>query len=297
MIPCPRPTCDTKCLDPARPQRSISAFLGRTAATVVAVLAGALLIVGVAAVPGHSRTRRSTWALGHAARWTLHGLGVRVESSGAPRGGPSLVVGNHVSFLDVLALSATAPMRQVAKTEIAGWPLIGALTRRTGTIFCSRNRLRDLPGLIEETTAALRAGHRVQVFPEGTTRCGSSLARFHRAVFQAALDAAVVVTPVTVSYTAAGHPTRQAAFLGTETLLDALRRVLATPGLTVRLRWLPAVPAIAGTGHPATDRRRLTASVEAAVARALDQPVIRPTPPTPPSHPRTPAASRWATAS
>ncbi len=129
---------------------------------------------------------------------------------------------------------------------------------------------------MDETTAALRAGHRVQAFPEGTTRCGSSLGRFHRAVFQAALDAAVVVTPVALSYTTTRVPTRQAAFLGTETLLDALLRVLATPELTLRMHWLPAVPAITGSGHPATDRRRLTELGENAVARALDQPVITP---------------------
>ena len=245
------------------------------AATVLMSLAGAMMLL--ACSPRYGRTRRAGWLVHRAAPMLLSGLGVDVRMLGRVRPGPSLVVANHVSWLDLLVLAACAPARPVAKSEVADWPLIGAVARRSGALFLRRDSWRHLPGAVAEMTTALRRGHRVQVFPEATTRCGSSLAPFHRAPFQAALDAAVPVSPVTLRYRdGAGRDTSAPSFVGDMTLWDSLIRVVRMPGVQVDVHWLPCVPAIPGTGHPPTDRRILTRLVQDAVAADLGQPVIGP---------------------
>ena len=268
---------------------------GRVIAGAGAVCLGVMLIAVVHLVPGYGRAGRGPWAQGMAARWILRALGVRVQTGGHPRRGPGLVVGNHVSFLDVLILAACAPMRMVAKDEIRAWPLVGPAARRSGALFLRRGEFRSLPGAVATMTSALRAGHRVQVFPEGTTRCGGALHPFRRAAFQAALDAAVVVVPVTVRYLdAAGGPTTSPAFLGDETVLRPVGRVLRMRGLSASVHWLPAIPAIPGTGRPATDRRVVARLAEQAIARDLGLPVIRRVRPVGPGH-EPPAEGRPAT--
>jgi hypothetical protein len=49
-----------------------------------------------------------------------------------------LVVVNHSSWIDVLALTALAPVRLVAKREVGQWPLIGGLARCAGALFIDR---------------------------------------------------------------------------------------------------------------------------------------------------------------
>lgn len=273
---CRRPQCTPGCLRPVDPahRRSPVAQLGVAlrAAWSVALSVGLLRLAALG--PRRSAARRASWVLTRRSRAVLRALGITVETTGAPRRDPALVVGNHQSFLDILVLAAQRPMRQVAKVEVAGWPLFGGLARTTGSLFLDRRALHELPALVEAAGAALRSGDTVQVFPEATTRCGDAITEFHRAVLQAAVDAAVAVTPVTLRYAIAGEPVNAPAFLGDETLLDVLRRILALRGLTVQVRWLPAVPAIAGTGHRATDRARLTTLVQDAVARDLAVPVV-----------------------
>ncbi len=248
----------------------------RWAALVLAAAMGSLMLTLVAVIPGHGRLRRTGWALQRVCTWTLRACGVRTTVSGAPRSGPSLVVGNHCSWLDVVALSASARMLMLAKSEVGTWPLIGAAARRTGTLFLQRSRLRQLPETVNEITAALRSGHRVQVFPEGTTRCGGAVNEFRRAAFQAAIDAGVVVSPVTLRYLdSTGSATSRPAFLGEETLAASIRRVIGMRALTVVVHWLPAVPAIAGTGRAPVDRALVARLAQNAVARDLRVPVVR----------------------
>lgn len=275
VIDCRRARCGAACVDPAVAplglRRTAVAQLAVAALAAVVLLAGAAMV----RVAASWSVRRGCWMQGRAAGWLLRALRVSVRVHGQPRAGAALVVGNHVSFLDVLALSAQQPLRQVAKEEVGGWPLVGALARSSGSIFLRRQRWSELPGVIDEMTAALRSGAKVQFFPEATTRCGGALDPFHRSLFQAAIDAAVGVAPVTVRYRdATGTPCAAPAFVGDETILTALRRVLAMRGLTVELRWLPVIPAIAGTGHRAIDRARLAAKVQRAVAADLGLPVL-----------------------
>jgi 1-acyl-sn-glycerol-3-phosphate acyltransferase len=106
------------------------------------------------------------------ARQTLAILGVRVVRGG--RGGPAprpvLVVANHVSWLDVYALQAGQGGRAVAKREVRDWPIAGAIVRGSP---------RDAARVKDAVAAALRAGERVVVFPEGTTSDGAGVGRFY----------------------------------------------------------------------------------------------------------------------
>ena len=113
---------------------------------------------------------------------------------------------------------------------------------------------------MEQVRAALAAGAVVSVFPEGTTSCGEGAGGFRPAFFQAAADAGTPVVPVTLRFIAAGEPSAQPAFIGTETLLDSLRRILRMRGLSVTIRVGTAIHP-----GPAASRRSLARIAEAAV--------------------------------
>src|SRR6201999_1173417 len=111
-------------------------------------------------------------------RGVLRAMGARLEvhgdaTLGVPgEGGPhrgALVVDNHVSWLDIVAVNAVRPMRSVAKREIASWPVVGGLAAQAGTVYLARGSLRALPGTVAELAGALRGGALVNACPEGTT--------------------------------------------------------------------------------------------------------------------------------
>ncbi|NMO50608.1 1-acyl-sn-glycerol-3-phosphate acyltransferase [Actinoplanes sp. TBRC 11911] len=169
-------------------------------------------------------------------RAMLAAFGVRVERRGPALRPGSLVVANHVSWLDIVVLLATSPASLVAKGEVGAWPGIGVLTKLSGAIFIDRSRPKALPGTVAEVAAALRAGRTVAAFPEGTTYCGTSHGRFRPALFQAAIDAGAPVVPASILY-----DTTAAAFIGDDTLWASLRRVSALRSLTVTLVTAPAL--------------------------------------------------------
>ncbi|MEU8783293.1 lysophospholipid acyltransferase family protein [Streptomyces sp. NPDC048637] len=201
------------------------------------------------AEPGRLRTH---------ARALLDALGIHVEgaSSLAAGDGPgTLVVVNHISWLDILALLAVEPVTLLAKREVGGWPVVGGLARRAGTHFIDRTHPRRLPHTVREVSELLGAGRSVAVFPQATTWCTAEAGTFRRATFQAAIDAGAPVRPVTLGYTQQGLPSTVAAFCGEDTFAGSLRRVLAARALTVRVTAHPALTAWDG----GLDRRELAA--------------------------------------
>ncbi|MCI3929153.1 lysophospholipid acyltransferase family protein [Streptomyces sp. AN091965] len=175
------------------------------------------------------------------ARRVLGALGVRLDAGPVPLtvpggGAGTLVVTNHISWLDVVALLAVEPVAFVAKREVGRWPVVGALARRLGTQFIDREGgRRELPLMVEELAKTLAQGRSVLVFPQATTWCSISGGRFRRAAFQAAVDAGAAVRPVTVAYEAGGAGSTTAAFLGDEGFGTSLRRVVRARGLSVRV--------------------------------------------------------------
>lgn len=208
------------------------------------------------------------------ARELIAALGIRMAGASlterlsvpGPVGGPgTLIVLNHISWLDIPALLAVEPVVLLAKREVGGWPVVGGLARRAGTHFIDRTDPRQLPHAVAELTALLRSGRSVAVFPQATTWCTADQGTFRRATFQAALDAGAPVRPVSLGYTQGGHPSTVAAFCGEDTFAASLRRVLAARALAVRVTTHPPLTGDGPGGCGGLDRRRLAALAEGAV--------------------------------
>ena len=175
----------------------------------------------------------------------LRRLGVQVRVSGTAHHGAVLMTANHVSWLDIPALHASAPQaRFVSKSAIAHWPLLGRLARAGGTLFIERERKRDAMRVVHEVADALRQGDAVAVFPEGTTGTGDAVLPFHANLLQAAITTATAVQPVVLRYSEPGRAVSTAAqYTGDTTLVESLMKVSRARGLLVEVRFLPAEPA------------------------------------------------------
>jgi 1-acyl-sn-glycerol-3-phosphate acyltransferase len=259
-----RPTslCGAACLSPTseRAHQLRQLVRATTAATVIIAATAAGPIVN--ALPARARSRAARGLLRWTARTLLRVLGIRTSQTGPSLPtNRALVVANHISWLDIIALLANADVHIVAKTDVAAWPVIGRLARLSGAIFIDRERPRTLPCTVAEIRDALTAGQVVAVFAEGTTTCGDHTAPYRPAVFQAAIDAGARVVPLALRYRQAdGTPTPRPAFIGDETLMTSLRRVLAMSSVRLDMR-------VGASLHPqaGASRRALARITEAAM--------------------------------
>lgn len=257
----PASPCGDGCLTPGAPVVSLPVRVLRICGAAGVVLLALVIVPVLLVLPGRERVVRLVF------RGVLRAFGVRLvvhgDLDGEGRG--ALVVSNHISWLDIVGINALRPMRAVAKKEIAGWPVLGTLVSRAGSIYLDRERLTSLPGTVTELAAALRAGSLVSVTPEGTTWCGQASGRFRPALFQAAIDGGVPVRPLALRYrVTGGRETTRPAFIGPESLIASLRRVAALRGLVLDVFVCPEI-----APGKAADRRELAALAQAAVRAAL----------------------------
>ncbi len=194
----------------------------------------------------------------HWSRGLLHICGVRVSAAGIPLAGPCLVVANHVSWLDIFALNAWGATVFVAKAEIRRWPVLGWLVAGAGTLFIERGNRRAAAAIAQAMVERFARGERLGLFPEGTTSDGLSVLPFRTALLQPALHADVPVQPVVLLFHHQGHRSSFAAYIGEETLLSNLWRVMGKGGVAIELEFLPALgPAHGELGrHALADRLR-----------------------------------------
>jgi 1-acyl-sn-glycerol-3-phosphate acyltransferase len=202
-------------------------------------------------------------------------LQVRVHITGerpSHRATGTLCVANHVSWIDVLALNAIRPMCFVAKVEVRGWPIIGYLASRAGTVFFTR-RPHELIQVNESIRSALHDGRCVALFPEGTTSSGQSVLHFHSGLFQSAVDGQALIWPIALRYSRHDKSLAQhAAFVGNQSLMGSIHRVLTGPPLHLYLRHLPTLD---GSRH---DRYELAQKTRTAIVSAFQSHSHRPMP-------------------
>jgi 1-acyl-sn-glycerol-3-phosphate acyltransferase len=188
---------------------------------------------------------------------------VRLDVEGAehlPESGPAIVVANHVSFFDSVALmfELPRPVAFVGKAEYTDNPVTRWLFCGAGMIPVRRQDPRDLPHVFREVAEVLARGEVIGVFPEGTRTRDGRLHRGHVGAAHLALTTGAPIVP--------------AGIVGTDKVLPTGARVVRPfQHVTIRLG-----EPIAGGGGRSTNRarRELTDRIMGEVARLCGEPYV-----------------------
>jgi len=234
-------------------------------------LAAALAVMTLLRLPGRGglslRYSRAVCAL----------LNVRIHVIGAqPAHHSVLILSNHVSWLDILVITATVPVIFVAKSEVRRWPLIGWVARARGTVFVERDRRRQTAEAAADIAQYLAEGQSIVLFAEGTSSDGNRVLPFRPALVGALREALaqveagkrIAVQPLSVGYTGLlGLPMgRQhrpiVAWYGDRDLFPHLVGFLRRGAVDVTLTWGTPVEHDGGN-----DRKAVVRSLEKAVRR------------------------------
>ncbi|OGS91617.1 MAG: hypothetical protein A2061_10675 [Gallionellales bacterium GWA2_59_43] len=192
-------------------------------------------------------------------------VGIRIEGAQPARGESAcLIVANHISWLDIFVLNAIQPTHFIAKSEVRGWPLIGWLCRRGGTIFIERALRQDAASVNRRVAALLEQGICISLFPEGTSTDGRQVGHFHSALIQPAIDVHVRLYPIALRYRDEdGKHCDTPAYIDDMTLSGSIWRILRSPRFDALLAYTPAL-ATAGE-----NRRVLARAAQEAIAQEL----------------------------
>jgi lyso-ornithine lipid O-acyltransferase len=208
-------------------------------------------------------------------RCVLAIIGVKVAVNGCEaRERPLLIVANHVSWLDIVVLGSLAPLSFIAKSEVAGWPVIGLFARLQRSIFIERAHRHKTGEVNAAIAARLRAGDAMLLFGEGTTGDGIHVLPFRSALLGAAREALgdgdkpAFVQPLAVRYVRRGGlpigrgAMKEVAWIGDVDLAPHLVGVLSGPPIDTVVSWGEALAYDVGT-----DRKALTRTLEGEVRR------------------------------
>jgi 1-acyl-sn-glycerol-3-phosphate acyltransferase len=196
---------------------------------------------------------------------TILNIGILIEGEQPVHGnGGCMIVANHVSWLDIIVLSAIHPLRFIAKSEVRDWPVIGWLCRRCGTVFIERASRKNALMVNCRISELLGQDVSIGLFPEGTTTEGKQVGPFYSALLQPAIDAGARVYPMALRYQGMdGNPEFAAAFIGDMTLARSIWNILRCKQQNVLVAFTPAVAA------KNANRRVLAHSAHTAIAQAL----------------------------
>ncbi len=162
-------------------------------------------------------------------------IGLRIQVEGQVTGTPALLVGNHISWLDILVIGGQAHTLFVSKADVKGWPIVSLMTRAGRTLYIERGG-HGTANLREQMGARFEDGHRVLIFPEGTTTSGETTRRFQPRLFAASIDHDVPVQVFALHYRQAS-----AAYIDDLSLFDVLWNCTAEKTVDVHLRFGPVL--------------------------------------------------------
>lgn len=205
-------------------------------------------------------------------------LGLRVTLIGQPATGrATLLVSNHISWTDIVAIGSVADVTFVAKREVGDWFFVGLMARLQKTIFVDRNRRSDAGRTASEMGQHMASGNAVLLFAEGQSDIGTHVLPFRSALVGAAQHAMleagardVVIQPLTIAYTKLqGLPVSRnersmIAWIKSRSVKQNIRDILGGPVKDVTIAF--------GTPRPLaeTDNRKLvTKAAENEVRRML----------------------------
>ena len=171
----------------------------------------------------------------------------------------TLLVSNHLSWLDILVLGGSTGCRFVSKDTL-GHGFLHWLADQNATLYVRRSHRKGAMDQAMEIARALEGERPILLFPEGTTGPGDVLLPFRSTLLEAATYAArdVAVRPIALDY---GDARTEVGWYN-EPGLDNVLRILGRKGrMCVHVRILEPIP------H--ADRKTLAVNARRSIEGAL----------------------------
>lgn len=233
-------------------------------------------------VPLQFLVSRSPWFSNTIPRW-FHAmgakfLGMKVTVIGEPsHDRPTLIVSNHVSWTDIIAVGSKADVTFVAKSEIQHWFFVGFMASLQRTLYVDRKKRSDAKRVSQEMGKRMASGGAVLLFAEGQSDLGTHVLPFRSALIGAAQHAMeeagateVMIQPLTIAYTKLqGLPVGRTdrsfiAWIKSKSVKQNLKEILTGGTREVTLAFGTPRPLTAGA-----DRKTLAKQTETEVRRML----------------------------
>ena len=223
-------------------------------------------------VPFQLLAMKTGWFDENLVRGLWHGINVRAMGFRVHVGGaisdkrPLLIASNHISWTDIEILASRYDVSFIAKSELAGWPVIGRLSRLQRPVYVERDNRRKSGDQASEIARRLSEDRPMVLFAEGSTGDGNRLLPFKSTLFGAAAKAiaagadSVYIQPLAIAYTRIhGLPMGRrhrflAAWIGDQELVPHLAGLLREGAIDVELHFGEPVRFSAGGDRKATSK-------------------------------------------
>jgi 1-acyl-sn-glycerol-3-phosphate acyltransferase len=189
--------------------------------------------------------------------------GAEVRTVGEPVAPHTLLLSNHVSWLDIFVLAGATGCAFVSKAELGDSRIVKWFADQNATLYVRRSDRRAVGDQAAEVAAALSEGPQpLAIFPEGTVGTGLRLLPFRPALLSAVAPAPanVAVRPVALDYGPVFPELGWGA--GEHGIANAVRLLGRRGRIPVTVRLLDPLP-------PTADRKALARQAFDSVAEAL----------------------------
>ncbi len=139
-----------------------------------------------------------------------------------------IVIANHPSAVEDVAIPALFPVASLAKEEVKDWWFVGRIAEAAGTLFVKREDKGSRQAALQSLIDAVRCGNSIAIYPEGGCKGRRLWDKFLYGAFTVSLETSTPIVPVFIYYEAQ----EEFEWLSHESLLAKIWRILCSPNRT-----------------------------------------------------------------
>ncbi len=181
-------------------------------------------------------------------RFMAMAFNVKIEyKNRIPENESSLVVSNHLGFIDIVCLQALYGCVFITSTEMKNTPLLGQICDLAGCTYVNRKNRMHIQDELKGITEVLQDDFRVVLYAESMASNGEQVLPFKKTLLMSAGYAQKPIRPVVFNFKKVnGGPVLykhrdSLCWYGDETFFPAIWRSLKLDSVTCELDFLPLV--------------------------------------------------------
>lgn len=159
----------------------------------------------------------------------------------------SLLVGNHLGFIDIICMTALRSCVFITSLEMKRTPILGQITELGGCAYVNRVNRLSIRQELDDIVKVLQQGFRVVLYAESTSSNGEQVLPFKKTLLLAAGLAAKPIRPFVFNFLEVNgekvsYKHRDSlCWYGDQTFLAAIWRSLKLNSIVCEIKFLPLV--------------------------------------------------------